>query len=341
MKTVLYDENSIINLQQFGIKIPSLKSRKTRTLEALLDDNYLAKTRDQWLVTRNPFTIGKKDLERVHSENYSSALYSEKLANCLIESFELKNDDGSFNRYIPEDAESPIEELFNQILGMAAGTYFAANKALETGFCYYLGGGMHHGHKDFGHGFCPINDIVVAARRIQFEKRAKKIWIIDLDAHKGDGTAELTQNDDSIRTFSIHMAAGWPLDTPEYDSNGLYNPGYFPSNIDISIKTGEEDSYLTKMKDGLELLENLSGSLEKPDLAIVLLGADPYIGDELESTNGLNLTEEDMLERDQILFNFLKARKIPSAYTMAGGYGHNSWKIHANYLKWALKENRF
>jgi acetoin utilization deacetylase AcuC-like enzyme len=339
MKKILYNEKSILDFKRYGIEIPAFKSRKTKTLEALLEDKILDKIKDKWLITENPYSILKEDLERIHSDEYTTALFSGKLEEKLKEAFELVNPDGSLNRFNPEEAIEPLENIFHRVLTMSSGTYFAARKALETGFCYYMGGGMHHGHKNFGHGFCPTNDIMIATTRILSEKKAKTIWIIDVDAHKGDGTAEIAGDFDSIKTLSIHMAHGWPLDEPEYDSKGIFNLAYCPSDIDINVESGDEETYISRLKTGLEQLESLNGKIEKPDLAIVLLGVDPYEKDELASTDLLKLSAEQMLERDQLIYNFLNERNIPSAYTMAGGYGRFSWEAHYNFLHWVLKND--
>jgi len=338
MREILYDEKSIINLKMFGIEIPSLKSRKTKTIEALLEDDQLAGQKEKWLKTENPYSITKNDLQRIHTDQYTSSLFSEKTDDCLKEAYELVNPDGTYKRYNPENAEAPLSELLKQVLNTCSGTYFAARKALETGFCYYLGGGMHHGHSDFGHGFCPTNDIMITAARILSEKKAKNIWIIDVDAHKGDGTAEIAQKFDTVYTLSIHMADGWPLDEPEYDNKGNFNQAYCKSDIDIHIQSGEEDSYIPRLIEGMKKLETINKKVKTPDLAIVLLGVDPYEKDELPSTDSLKLTERQMLERDQAVFNFLNSRNIPSAYTMAGGYGRFSWEAHYNFLHWVLKK---
>ena len=318
----------------FGIEIPALKSRKTKTIEALLEDSELFQLKDQWLKTLNPYNISREDLERIHSENYIRSLFSDSPDACLKKAYELVNPDGSFNRYKPETAVAPLSDLLQQILNSCAGTYYSTRKALETGFCYFMGGGMHHGHGDFGHGFCPTNDIMIAAARILAERSAENIWIIDVDAHKGDGTADIAGNFDSIKTLSVHMADGWPLDEPEYDAQGNFNRAYCKPDIDIELRKGEENSYIPRMKEGLSQMEERFG---KPDLAIILLGVDPYEKDELLSTDTMKLTEEQMLERDQQIFGFLDSRSIPSAYTMAGGYGSYSWKAHYNFLNWVLK----
>ena len=84
-----------------------------------------------------------------------------------------------------------------------------------------------------------LNDIVIAIRKLQAENRIKTAWVIDIDAHKGDGTAALTADDPSIVTLSIHMGRGWPLDGPSHDAAGRINPSFIPSDIDIPVFAGE------------------------------------------------------------------------------------------------------
>jgi hypothetical protein len=79
----------------------------------------------------------------------------------------------------------------------------------------------------------------------------KRVWIIDVDAHKGDGVAAITEGDDTIITLSAHMAHGWPLDLPETLEDGSPNPVFIPSDIDIPIDRGEEDQYCDRLREGL------------------------------------------------------------------------------------------
>ena len=113
---------------------------------------------------------------------------------------------------------------------------------------------MHHAHYDFAHGVCPINDVVIASRKLLAEKSLNKIWIIDVDAHKGDGTATLTKGNKKIISLSMHMAEGWPLNLPRETKDGSLHPSYIPSDIDIPIAKGEEDKYLSKLENGLNRL---------------------------------------------------------------------------------------
>jgi acetoin utilization deacetylase AcuC-like enzyme len=204
--------------------------------------------------------------------------------------------------------------------------------ALEHKFCFAFRGGMHHAQQNYGAGFCLLNDIVIAIRKLQAERRIKTAWVIDTDAHKGDGTAALTRGDDSITTLSIHMARGWPLDGDPYDREGNLNPSFIPSDIDIPIARGEDKYYLSRLKEGLIQLERLP----PPDLAVVVYGADPYEKDELASTADMKLSLAQLKKRDLIVYNFLEDRYIPRAYLMAGGYGQDCWKVYAQFLEWAL-----
>jgi acetoin utilization deacetylase AcuC-like enzyme len=194
---------------------------------------------------------------------------------------------------------------------------------------------MHHAQKDHGNGFCLLNDIVIALRKLQAEDVIKRAWVIDVDAHKGDGSAALTAGDDSVTTLSIHMAEGWPLDGEKYDRDGKLNPSFIPSDIDIPIAAGEEHLYVTRLKEGLNML----GSRPPADIAVVVAGADPYEKDELPSAQLLQLSLEQLRERDLLIYDFLRKKSIPTAYLMAGGYGESAWKVYTQFLEWALLDN--
>lgn len=195
---------------------------------------------------------------------------------------------------------------------------FAMEKSLSSRFCFFLGGGMHHASSNQGDGFCLVNDIVIGIRKLQNEGRVNKAIIIDIDAHKGDGAPEITQNDNSIFTFSIHMKEGWPYPSETPGSDIL-------NDIEIGIEVGGEDTYLSKLKAGLARI-----NICDYDLAVVVAGSDPYEKDELLSTGLLNLTKEQMLARDILVYKMLE--DIPQTWLMAGGYGEYSHEIYEQFL---------
>ena len=271
----------------------------------------------------------------MHDPEYVERLFGEGLEAVLVAVYELVDESGEYHRYDPTIATRKLPEMFAGTLKGLAGTYQCGKEALKHGFCFYLGGGAHHGHYSFGHGFCVVNDSVIAIRKLQAESTIRTAWIIDVDAHKGDGTAALTEGDDTIVTLSVHMAGGWPLDIPEYDAQGVRHPSYTPSDIDVPIEAGEENEYVPRLRDALARLE----AYPRPDLVYVLAGADPYERDGLPSTDGLRLSKEQMFERDVAIFETLKRLGVAQAWLMAGGYGEHAWEPYPDFLAYAL-ENR-
>lgn len=330
---ILYDPRQAHSLEEFGILIPVRESRARETFARLSAHPVLGPRRAEWHIARWSETLAVEDLLRAHSPEYVARLTSAGLEQEILRAFELILPDGSYHRYDPTRARLPLRGLWGRILERASGTLAGARIALETGFCFYFGGGMHHAHRDFGAGFCLVNDLVTALRRLQAAGRIRRAWVIDLDAHKGDGTAALTADDPSIATLSIHMAAGWPLDQPAVDAAGNPNPSFIPSTVDLPIAAGEEADYNPRLREGLA---RLADGHPGADLALVVCGADPYENDELPSAAGLRLTLAQLFERDRSVWEFLRARRVPGAWVMAGGYGRESWRVYTQFLAWAL-----
>jgi len=331
---LLYREQLQASLSEFGILIPIYDSTVTETFRSLVKDPRLGPTREQWHLPDYPVDVTKEDLLRVHSSDYVGRLYSQGLEAELLKTFELLDFEGNYYRYDPSKAKYPLVELFDRLIDGVAGTCACCREALLSGFCYTFTGGFHHAKYDTGDGFCVINDLVIAARRMQAEGKAKNIWIVDVDAHKGDGTAPLCAGDQSIRTLSIHMADGWPLDRDPYLPDGTLHPSFVPSDVDIPIASGEEGEYVTRLDEGLRRME-LFGI---PDLAIVVGGADPYEKDGLPSTAPLNLTLKQLDERDHLVYRRLTELGIPQAWVKSGGYGPHAWEVFSQFLLWVLPE---
>ncbi|MFW5684603.1 MAG: histone deacetylase [Spirochaetota bacterium] len=322
-----------VPLRDYGILIPVARNRPEQILDALRKDPDLG-PESSWLIGPDGSRIEREDIERVHDPEYVARLFGDGLDEVLLSVFELVDESGAHQRYDPAIATQPLSGIFAGTLRGLAGTYQCGREALARGFCFYLGGGAHHGHYRFGHGFCVVNDSVIALRKLQHEQRIRAAWVIDVDAHKGDGTAALTRDDPSITTLSVHMAHGWPLDIPERDATGTPHPSHVPSDIDVPIAAGEESLYVPRL--GAALARLASGP--RPDVVYVLAGADPYEHDELPSTRGLRLTLDQMLARDLLVFETLRELGIPQAWLMAGGYGERAWEPYPPFLTRAVRE---
>ena len=335
---ILYDPSVTVNYHDYGIMLPIAPDRGKRVLE-YLDGAFPALdfAAAQSLLREPDCLLTRKDLERIHSRKYIDELYGEGLEAALLKTFELIDARGNPFRYEPDRAVKPLSDLFEKLKAQAGGTYLACLLALAdtSGFCYYLGGGMHHARYDSGSGFCLINDVTAAAFKLIAADKARLIWIIDMDAHKGDGTAELVQfarkrGIHGVLTLSIHMKNGWPLDKDSLASAEKDRAPLINSDIDIGIDSGGEDEYTPRLAEGIKRLESIS---RKPDFIIVVDGADPYEHDGLASSRLLRLTLDQCIERDNHVYRYLQDRKIKSAWIQSGGYGARAWEPSAYFLK--------
>lgn len=199
-------------------------------------------------------------------------------------------------------------------------TIAAARHAISHKTCgVNLAGGTHHAFADHGEGFCVFNDSAITARLMQKEFGIRRVLIIDLDVHQGNGTASILQGDDSIFTFSIHGEKNYPVRKEK-------------SDLDIELPDGcDDDTYLTTLADHLPLLLRDV----RPQLIIYLAGADPYSGDRL---GRLGLTMAGLQLRDAYVLRQICAAGIPCAVSMAGGYAENVSEIvdiHFNTVRTA------
>jgi acetoin utilization deacetylase AcuC-like enzyme len=180
-------------------------------------------------------------------------------------------------------------------------TIAACGDALVTGCGVNLAGGTHHAHRDFGEGFCVFNDAAVAARAMQAGHGIERVAVIDLDVHQGDGTAAIFAGDESVFTFSMHGRGNFP-----------FRKACSDLDLDLADGTGD-DGYLATLQAALPRVV----AAFRPQLAIYLAGADPFVGDRL---GRLALTKAGLRARDGFVLDTLREAQVPVAIAMAGGY---------------------
>ena len=204
----------------------------------------------------------------------------------------------------------------------AGGTMLATRLALENGLGFNVGGGFHHAFPGHGEGFCAINDIGIAIRRLQRDGRIKRAMVVDCDVHHGNGTAGVFANDPSVFTLSIHQFNNYPSEKPL-------------SSLDIHLADGVEDAeYLHRLGNGYRA----AMAMFQPELVVYVAGADPYREDQL---GGLMLTFEGLQERDRLVMWTALSHKVPVAVVLAGGYAQSvedTITIHANTAAVAKEE---
>jgi acetoin utilization deacetylase AcuC-like enzyme len=196
----------------------------------------------------------------------------------------------------------------------AGGTILAARKALEERIGFNIGGGFHHAFPGHGEGFCAVNDIAVAIRRLQHEGAVQRAMVVDCDVHHGNGTAAIFAQDPTVFTLSIHQFNNYPEEKP-------------PSDVDINLEDGARDGeYLDKLGMALEP----AFQQHRPQLLIYVAGADPYQYDQL---GGLNLTMDGLMRRDRLVLETALRHEVPVAVVLAGGYASEVFDtvtIHTN-----------
>ncbi|MDD2805768.1 MAG: histone deacetylase [Elusimicrobiales bacterium] len=226
--------------------------------------------------------------------------------------------------FTPADSAAAELEITRNVvkahLANVGGTLLAAELALAHGVGINCGGGSHHARRDRGAGFCLLNDIAVAVKKLLKTGRVKRALVIDLDAHQGDGTAAICRGDRRIFTFSIHGAEIFPEKKEK-------------SSYDLPLRSGTGGAaYLAALR------QELPRALNRfhPDFAVYVAGADVYKGDLL---GGFELTMAGIKARDTFVFAECRRRGVPVALTLAGGYAKkftDTVRIHANTIKTAL-----
>lgn len=192
-------------------------------------------------------------------------------------------------------------ELTERELIITQGTIDCCSYAFEYGVALNVAGGTHHAFADRGEGFCLLNDMAVAANYLLAQQKVKKILIIDLDVHQGNGTAKLFEKNDSVFTFSMHGAHNYPFHKEQ-------------SDLDLPLKDGTTGTeYLSLLK---ETLPHLIKTVQ-PDFAFYLSGVDIL---ETDKFGKLKVTLDECRQRDEFVFQTLRTNNIPVTVAMGGGY---------------------
>lgn len=245
-----------------------------------------------------PAPASDEDVLRVHTPAWTDRLKTGKLTYHEMLTLEIP--------YSPQ--------MVKAFWLMAGGSILAARNALRDRLGFNVGGGFHHAFPGHGEGFCAINDVAIAIRRMQHEGLVRKAMVVDCDVHDGNGTAAIFAGDRTVFTLSIHQLNNYPYEKP-------------PSDLDINLEDGvSDDEYIARLREAYPpALANF-----QPDLLMYVAGADPFMEDQL---GGLLLTLNGLVRRDRLVIGTALEHGVPVAVALAGGYSfnvHDTVTIHAN-----------
>ena len=242
------------------------------------------------IVSENQIVTPKQlDLElvtQVHDADYLHRLY-----NGLLTPREQR---------VSGFVHSPL--LIERELIIMEGTRLAAEYAYKNkSVGFNVAGGTHHAFTNRAEGFCLLNDQAIAAQWLLNETDVKRILIIDLDVHQGNGTAEIFQNRPEVFTFSMHGRNNYPLQKEV-------------SDLDVPLEDGCDDAtFLKLLEESLTHIE----TVYSPDFIFYQCGVDVLATDALGK---LGVTQQGCLERDRLVFEYAKKVDVPVVCSMGGGY---------------------
>ena len=247
-----------------------------------------------WL---EPDEAAREDLERVHTVGYLDRLYGDALTPAEVRALGVP--------WTPR--------LLRRSRLAVQGTLLAARAALADGLAGNLAGGTHHAFADHGEGFCVLNDVAVAVRRLQSEGAVRHALVVDLDVHQGNGTAAIFEGDDTVRTFSMHGERNYPARKMR-------------STVDVGLPDGTDDAaYLAALGMHLpRLIEDFA-----PDLVFYLAGVDVVAGDRY---GRFALTEDGLRARERYVLGWARAAVLPLVITLAGGYAATAERTAALHV---------
>ncbi len=193
------------------------------------------------------------------------------------------------------------------------GTWLAAHLALSHGYAANTAGGSHHALAGTGAGYCVFNDLALAAVRLVEEGTVSRLLVVDVDVHQGDGTAALLAGRPGVATYSIHAEKNFPVRKAR-------------STLDVPLADGiEDEAYLATLEETLAPLLDAV----RPELVLYQAGVDPFVGDRL---GRLALSREGLARRERLVAGLMRARAIPLASAVGGGYGDDGGEIARRHV---------
>jgi acetoin utilization protein AcuC len=203
--------------------------------------------------------------------------------------------------------EGQRPDLASLAARMAGGTILAAEELLKGNAltAVNFAGAKHHAMADRSSGFCVLNDFALTAKHILDDEtnKIRRIVILDIDAHHGDGTEELLKDDPRVLTFSVHDRSIFP-GTGHHDDldNYVFNR---------PLAAGSGDSELEEtILDFLLVADRFD-----PDMIFIAMGADGHESDPLSS---LTYTIEGMVNAVRLVRQTFRNTAI--LLGGAGGY---------------------
>ena len=239
----------------------------------------------------NPYPCSFETLRKAHSEQYIHNVINKSLDQSTIKKIGFPL----------------VDSIVQRSLIATGGTVLAAKLAVNQRIACNTAGGSHHANFEGGAGYCVFNDVAVAACYLLERKLAKKILIVDLDVHQGNGNADIFRDNKKVFTFSMHSKSNYPAKKSK-------------SNLDVELDDNTEDiQYIKLLKFNLNQLNK-----ESFDFVFYIAGVDIHFNDRLGK---LKISDDGMRKRDEIVTENFFSKNIPLCGVLGGGYNKDFEKL--------------
>lgn len=333
LRVVIVANKKVFMKHLTGLGHPESPKRVEAIENALIQANLMDN-----LNTIKPRKATKAEITLCHNKHYL-----EELERQIKDITEVRNFDASKARvaHVPGDFMISPNSLESSLFAVGA-PLTAIEHILDPknqtsrAFCIVRPPG-HHAHDDTGSGFCFLNNVAIAAKHLTQNLGFKKILIVDWDAHHGDGTQKLTENDGNIFYFSTHKDTSKGFYPGSHwgkasDTGGLKDQR---TVLNCPVSGNKEECRKGIIK---AFREQLVPAMEqfKPDFILISCGFDGHEGDSLV---GLGLKDEDYAEMTKICVGIAgKHAQGRIVSVLEGGYNLETISSAAKAHVQALKE---
>lgn len=234
-----------------------------------------------WVFDLNHPTQGRRFTKAVHllAKPYESVWPRIVTMDELLRIHDKKYVRSVWSSYESNEWVGEREDLAHLARLFAGGTLTALEILLQGKHktAIHFPGAKHHAQYDHSSGFCVFADFALAAD-IATKDHGKRVAILDIDAHHGDGTENLTVDNPEVLTFSIHQKGIFPgTGLESFPEKNVYNMPLY------GIRTGDnpgmgDEALISGVRNFLELTQEF-----KPDILFIACGADGHLEDPLSN----------------------------------------------------------
>lgn len=248
-----------------------------------------------------PPKVRSSDLLAIHSSNVIAGLRSSRSIAAAGEFAPLAFAPNVVARHM----------LVTPQLRACGGTALGLAHAAHGDWVFNLSGGFHHAGPNTSHGFCLVSDVAWAVHALRKSGLSKRILVLDLDLHQGDGNANFFASDTDVFTASLHQESAFPVPKARSDLD-----------VGLTGHVGDEE-YLGAVD---SVLDTVLGRFSA-DIVIYVAGTDPFKDDAIGS---FSVTAEGLRARDERVAHFVKEHGMGLVALPAGGYSEHSPRLSAN-----------